>query len=44
MFNWHVSDTEQYLEQFNFDDLCKTKLFEIELSDHLTACKQTTNV
>ena len=22
MFNWIVSDTKQYLEQFNFVDLC----------------------
>ena len=38
MFNWIVSDTLQYLEPFNFVDLCKTELFEIELFDHLTVC------
>ena len=43
MFNWIVSDTSQYLELFSFD-LCKIKLFEIELFDHLTVCKQMADV
>ena len=38
MFNWIVSDTGQYLEPFNFVDLCWIELFEIELFDHLTVC------
>ena len=44
MFDWIVRDTEQYLEPFNFVDLCKTELFEIEQFDHLTICKQMTGV
>ena len=34
MFNWIVGDTLQYLESFNFVDLCylcKIELLEIEL-------------
>ena len=38
-----VSDKKQYLEPFNFD-LCKIELFEIEFFDHLTVCKQMTDV
>ena len=44
MFNWIVNDTFQYLEIFNFDDLCKIELLEMELFDHLTVCKQMTDV
>ena len=44
MFNWIVSDTQQYLELFNLVDLCQMELLEIELFDHLTACKQMTDV
>ena len=36
MFNWFVIDTYRYLEPFNFVDLYKTLLLEIELFDHLT--------
>ena len=43
MFNWIVSDTQQYLELFNFD-LCQMELLEIELFDHLTVYKQMTDV
>ena len=28
------------MEPFNFVDLCKIELLEIELFDHLTMCKQ----
>ena len=38
MFNWIVSDTQQYLEPFNFIDLCLIELLEIELFDPLTVC------
>ena len=38
MFNWIVCDTLQYLEPFNFVDLCWIELLEIELFDHLTVC------
>ena len=38
MFNWIVSDTKQYLESFNFVELCQTELFERELFDYLTVC------
>ena len=44
MFNWIVSDTQQYLELFNLVDLCRMELLEIELFDHLTVCKQMTDV
>ena len=37
MFYWIVSYTYQYLELFNFVDLCWTELFEIELFDYLIA-------
>ena len=37
MFNWIVSDTEEYLEPFNFD-FCKIELLEVELFDYLTVC------
>ena len=40
MFNWIVSDKYQYLEPFNFVDLCLIELFEIELFDHLTVYLQ----
>ena len=33
MFNWIVSDRLQYLEPFNFVDLYKEELLEIELFD-----------
>ena len=36
MFNWIVNGTYQYLEPFNFVELCKTELFEIELFDYFT--------
>ena len=42
--NWINSDTQQYLEPFNFVDLCLTELFEIELFDHLTVCKEMIDV
>ena len=38
MFKWIVSDTVQYLEPFNFVDLCSILFFVIELFDHLTVC------
>ena len=44
MFNWIVSDASQYFEPFNFVDLCKIELLEIELFNHLTVCKQRTDV
>ena len=44
MFDCIVSDTEQYLEPFNFVDLYRIELLEIELFDHLTLCKQITDV
>ena len=44
MFNRIVSDTLQYLKQFNFVDLHLTELLKIELFDHLTVCKQMTDV
>ena len=44
MFNWIVSDTQQYLELFNLVDLCQMELLEIELFDHLTVYKQMTDV
>ena len=37
MTDWTVSDTYQYLEQFNFD-LCKSQLLELEVFDHLSVC------
>ena len=43
MFNWSVSDTKQYMEPFNFD-LCKIGMFQIELFDHFTECKQMTDI
>ena len=43
MFNWIVCDTLQYLEPFNFD-FGETEFLEIELFDHLTVCKQMTDV
>ena len=33
MFYWIVSDIYQFLEPFNFVDLCWIELFEIELFD-----------
>ena len=36
MFNYIVSDIEQYLELFNVVDLYKIELLEIEQFDHLT--------
>ena len=44
LFNWIVCDTLQYLEPFNFAGLCRIELFEIELFDHLTVCKQIIDV
>ena len=44
MFNWSVSDTQQYLEPFNFVDLCESEFFERELFDHFTVCKQITDI
>ena len=44
MFNWIVMDTWQYSEPFNFVDLYRNELLEIELLDHLTVCKQMTDV
>ena len=38
MFNWIVSDTYKYSEEFNFDDWWWIELFEIELFDSLTVC------
>ena len=32
------------MEPFNFVDLCWTELFEIELFNDLTVCKQITDV
>ena len=43
MTNWIFSDTQQYLEPFNFD-LCWIELLEIELFDHLTVCKKMSDV
>ena len=43
IFNWIIRDTQQYLEPFNFVDLCKIEFLEIELFDHLTVCKQMTD-
>ena len=40
MFNWIVSDTLQYLQPFNFVDLCEIELLEIELFNHLTVYLQ----
>ena len=37
VFNWTVSDTQQYLKPFNFD-LRWAELLEIELFDHFTVC------
>ena len=39
MFDIIVSDTWQYLELFNFVDLCEIELLEIELFDHLCVNK-----
>ena len=36
MFIWIVCDIEQYLESFNFIDLWKIKLFEMDLFGYLT--------
>ena len=44
MCNWIVRDSEQYLEPVNFIDLCSIELLKIELFDHLTVCKQMTEV
>ena len=44
MFNWTGNDILQNLEPFNFVDLCKTELFEIELFDHLIVYKWMTDV
>ena len=38
MFNWIVSDRQQYLEPFNFVDLSKIELWGIEVFDHLIVC------
>ena len=38
MFNWFFSDTYQYLEPFNFIDVCQIELFGIELFDYLSVC------
>ena len=35
MFNWIFSDTQQYLEPFNFFGLCEIELLESELFNHL---------
>ena len=39
----NASDTQQFLELFNFVDLCQTEFFEIELFDHFTLSKQMTD-
>ena len=31
------------MEPFNLIDLCSIELFEIEVFDHLTVCKQATD-
>ena len=41
MFNYIVCDILQYLEPFNFIDML---LFKVQLFDHLTVCKQMTDV
>ena len=38
MFNWIVSDWQQYMEPFDFFDLYKIEFLEVELFDHLTVC------
>ena len=38
MFNWIVSDTQQFLEPFNFVDLWSIEVLEIDMFDHLTMC------
>ena len=40
MFKWIICDTKQYLEPFNFVDLCQIELLKIELFDHLTVYLQ----
>ena len=44
MFNWIVNDTYQDLGPFNFDELCSIKLFERELFEYSTVCKQMIDV
>ena len=39
---WHDDDDD--MEQFNFIDLCLTKLFEKELFVYLIVCKQVTYI
>ena len=38
MFNWTISDSQQYLELFNFVDLHLIELLEIGLFENLTVC------
>ena len=38
-----MSDTKQYLEPFNFVDLLNW-ILQIELFNHVTVCKQLTDV
>ena len=38
MFDWIVRDIFQYLELFNFVDICQIELLGKELFDHLTVC------
>ena len=38
MLNWIASDTQQYLEPFNFVELCLIELLEIELFDLFIVC------
>ena len=40
---WIFSDRKQYLEPFNFIDLCKIEYLEIKLFDHSNLCKQMTD-
>ena len=39
----NVSDTQQYLEAFNFVDMLNW-IVDIKLFDHLIVCKQMTDV
>ena len=44
MFNWIVIDRLKYLKPFKFVDSSKIELPKVELIDHLTVCKQLTNI
>ena len=47
MFNWIIGDIRQLLGPFNCvqtNDLCWIELLEIEQFNHLTVCKQMTDV